>query len=175
VSGGEKGILISGVGGQGIVFAGRLLARAWFSQGKHVALRHAYGAEVMGTAVHSEIVVSEAPISCPYLEAANVAVVLHSVAMEEVRSRLVPGALLVADEEVKPIAAPDGVRVEVRPFIVAAEKGQADDAGRAGPLVALGFLARLEVVDLGALLAAVGADSVSAENRRLLHLGHSLG
>jgi 2-oxoglutarate ferredoxin oxidoreductase subunit gamma len=172
---GAKGLLISGVGGQGIVFAGRLLARAWFAQGQHVALRHAYGAEVMGTAVHSEVVVSPDPIPCPYLEFADVAVVLHRAALGEVLPRLAPGALLVADEEVKPAGAPDGVRVEVRPFIAVAEKGQAGDAGRASPLVALGFLARLGVVDLDALHAVIGKDPASEDNRRLLHLGHSLG
>lgn len=175
MSGGEKGILISGVGGQGIVFAGRLLARAWFSQGKHVALRHAYGAEVMGTAVQSEVVVSSDPIPCPYLEAVDVAVVLHSAALGEVLPRLAPGALLVIDEGVKLGGASDSLRVEVRPFIALAEKGQAGDAGRASPLVALGFLVWLGVVDLDALLAAIGKDATSEESRRLIDLGHSLG
>lgn len=174
MSRGEKGILISGVGGQGIVFAGRLLARAWFSQGKHVALRHAYGAEVMGTAVHSEVLVSSGPLRCPYLEVADVALVLHGAAVGEVLPRLAPGAVLVTDDGVNLGGASDGLRVVVRPFIALAEKGRAGDAGRASPLVALGFLARMAVVDLDALLAAIGTDAASEGNRRLIDLGHSL-
>lgn len=171
---GEKGILISGVGGQGIVFAGRLLARAWFAQGTHVALRHAYGAEVMGTAVHSEVLVSEAPIRSPYLERADVAVILHQAAVGEVLPRLAPGALLVVDQEVDLAGPPEGVRMEVQPFISLAEKGQAGDPGRAAPLVALGFLARLGVGDLGALLAILGKEAASGESCQLVQLGHTL-
>jgi len=174
MSAGEKGTLISGVGGQGIVFAGRLLARAWFSQGKHVALRHAYGAEVMGTAVHSEILVSSNPIPCPYLEVADVALVLHSAAVGEVLPRLAPGALLVTDEGVNLGGASDGLRVEVRPFTAAAERGLMGDPGRASPLVGLGCLGRLEVVDLDALLAVIGRDRASEDNVRLVRMGYSL-
>ncbi len=175
MSKGEQGLLISGVGGQGIVFAGRLLARAWFSQGKHVALRHAYGAEVMGTAVHSELVVSESPILCPYLETADVAVVLHRAAVDEVLPRLAGGALLVLDAEVGPVSVPDGVQVEVRPFLSWVEEAQPGDAGRASPLLALGFLSRRGVVDLDPLLAAIGVDAGFADNRELIFRGHSLG
>lgn len=174
MSGDTTGVLISGVGGQGIVFAGRLLARAWFAQGKHVALRHAYGAEVMGTAVHSEVLASSDPLRCPYLEMADVALVLHGAAVGEVLPRLGPRALLVVDAEVELDGPPEDARVEVRPFITLAEKGQSGDPGRASPLVALGFLAGLGVVDLDALLAAVGKDPASEENRRLLRLGRAL-
>jgi 2-oxoglutarate ferredoxin oxidoreductase subunit gamma len=174
MSHGDTGVLISGVGGQGIVFAGRILARAWFAQGKHVALRYTFGAEVMGTAVHSEVVVSARPILCPYLETADVALVLHRAALGEVLPRLAAGALVVADEEVKLERAPDGVRVEVQPFISVSAKGRSGDPGRASPLVALGFLARLGVVDLDALLAAAGKEPSSEENRQLLQVGHAL-
>jgi len=169
-----KGVLISGIGGQGIVFAGRLLARAWFGQGKHVALRYAFGAEVMGTAVHSEVVVSPRPILFPYLEKADVAVVLHASAAAEVVARLVPNALLVADEAVGAVQGPDGVRVEVRPFIAATTKGRPGDPGRASPIAALGFLAKLGVVDWAALLTAAHGEPAAKENEGFLHTGHGM-
>lgn len=169
-----KAILISGIGGQGIVFAGRLLARAWFSGGNHVALRYAYGAEVMGTTVHSEVVVSPRPILFPYLETADVAVVLHASAAVEVLARLVPGALFVTDEAVGTLSVPDGVRVEVRPFIAATTKGRPGDPGRASPIAALGFLAKLGIVDLEILTLAAQGEPGSEENRAALLAGFSL-
>jgi Pyruvate/2-oxoacid:ferredoxin oxidoreductase gamma subunit len=45
----ELRVRLSGIGGQGIVFAGRLLSQAMVEAGKYVSLRYAYGAEVMGT------------------------------------------------------------------------------------------------------------------------------
>ncbi len=170
-----QGVLISGVGGQGIVFAGRVLARAWFAQGRHVALRYTYGAEVMGTAVHSEVLASSRPLLCPYLERADAAVVLHRAALPEVLPRLSPGALLVLDEGVGQGRVPSGVKVEVRPFVSLAARGRAGDPGRASPLVALGFLATRGVVDLDLLLATVEGEPASAENRALLQQGFALG
>jgi len=170
----RKGVLISGVGGQGIVFAGRFLARAWFSAGKHVALRYAYGAEVMGTAVHSEVLVSSGPIPCPYLEEADVAVLLHPSAAGEVLARLAPGALLVADEAVGDLPVPEGVRALYKPFIAATTKGRPGDPGRMSPVAALGFLTRLGVVDLDVLMAAAQGGPGPAENRAALQQGHAL-
>lgn len=170
----QKAILISGIGGQGIVFAGRLLARAWFSGGNHVALRYAYGAEVMGTAVHSEVVVSARPILFPYLEKADVAVVLHPSAAAEALARLAPAALLVADEAVGAIRVPAGVRLEVRPFIAATAKGRPGDPGRASPITALGFLAKQGAVDWAALLAAARGEPAAKENEAFLHIGYGM-
>lgn len=171
---GERGILISGIGGQGIVFAGRALARAWFAQGWRVALRYTYGAEVMGTAVHSEVVASSQPLLCPYLELADAAVVLHRAALGEVLPRLARGALLVVDEGIRYGQVPSGVKVEVRPFVLLSSQGRAGDPGRASPMVALGFLAARGMVELDPLLAAVDGEPGAAENRALLQQGFAL-
>jgi len=170
----EKAVVISGIGGQGIVFAGRLLARAWFADGNHVALRYAFGAEVMGTAVHSEVLASSRPILFPYLEKADVAVVLHASAAGEVLARLRPDALLVADEAVGGLPVPEGVRALYKPFIAATTQGRPGDPGRMSPVAALGFLARLEVVDLAVLMAAAQGGPGPTENRAALQQGHAL-
>ncbi len=170
----ERAVLISGIGGQGIVFAGRLLARAWFALEKHVALRYSYGAEVMGTAVHSEVLLSPRPILFPYLERADVAVVLHGSAWAEVLSRVKPAAFFVADEGLKRLPLPTGVRAVYKPFVAATTKGRPGDPGRASPVVALGYLAREGVVDWNALRAAVEGEPAAKENEAALRAGYLL-
>ncbi|MCX7750156.1 MAG: 2-oxoacid:acceptor oxidoreductase family protein [Candidatus Bipolaricaulota bacterium] len=170
---GETAFVLSGIGGQGVLFAGRLLARALVSMGRHVALRYAYGAEVMGTAVHAEVVAAAVPILCPFPEAFDAALVLHRAALPEVLLRLSPGGLLLADAAVTVPNGLPGIRVEKRPFVLLAGGGPGDP-GRASPLVALGFLARLGYVPLEALLEAAAREPAAEENRAFLLQGHAL-
>lgn len=166
-------VILSGIGGQGVLFAGRLLARAWFGQGREVALRYVYGAEVMGTAVHAEVTAADAPLLCPFPEAFDAALVLHRAALPEVLPRLSPSGLLLLDAEVEVAEAPLGIRVERRPFVLLAGGGPGDP-GRASPLVALGFLARLGHVPLEALLGAASQEPNAEENQAFLRAGHAL-
>lgn len=165
---------ISGVGGQGIVFAGRLLAQAMFREGKEVALRYTYGAEVMGTAVHSEIVIADDPILSPYFRKAQVAVVLHPRAFPEAVSLVEEGGLLVLDATVPLVVRPSGVEVEVRPFVEKTSSGRPGDPGRLAPMAALGFLAKLGLFPFAPLLAAAEGGRAAQENLAALKLGFAL-
>lgn len=171
----ELRLRLSGIGGQGIVFAGRLLAQALLEAGKHVTLRYAYGAEVMGTPVHSELVISSEPILCPYFEKADVAVVLHPQACAEAISGLSPTGLLVLDSGVNAQGKiPLKVRVEVRPFVALSSRDRPGDPGRLAPVAALGFLAKLGLFPLDPLLRAASTGRAAEENLEALKLGFSL-
>jgi 2-oxoglutarate ferredoxin oxidoreductase subunit gamma len=170
----EVRLRLSGIGGQGIVFAGRLLSQALLEEGKHVALRYAYGAEVMGTPVHSEILFSSEPILCPYFRKADVAVILHPRALAEALPGLSEKGLLVVDEAIELVEVPPGVRVEVRPFVTASARGRPGDPGRLAPLAALGFLARLGFFSLPPLLRQAGTGRAAEENIAALRLGFDL-
>jgi len=171
----ELRLRLSGIGGQGIVFAGRLLAHALLDTGKHVALRYSYGAEVMGTPVHSEIVISSEPILCPYFRDADVAVVLHPRAFPEAFSQLSPTGFLILDSAINPARElPPTLRWEARPFVAASSKGRPGDPGRLAPVAALGFLAKLGFFPLEPLLRAASAGRAAQENLDALQLGFSL-
>lgn len=170
----ETKIRLSGIGGQGIVFAGRLLAQALLEAGKHVALRYAYGAEVMGTPVHSELVLSDELIPCPYFREADIAMVLHPRAFSEAISGLSPAGLLVADSGVKVHGVPAGVRVEVQPFVALSSRGRPGDPGRLAPVAALGFLAKLGIFPAEPLFKVASSGRASEENIEALKLGLNL-
>ncbi len=170
----ELRLRLSGIGGQGIIFAGRLLAQSLVEDGKEVTLRYAYGAEVMGTPVHAELVISEDPILCPYFPKADVGLVLHPRALGEALPGLAPGGLLVLDSTVPKPEMAGAIRIEVRPFVGRTSKGQPGDPGRLAAVAGLGFLAKLGLFPLEPLLRSAASGRAAEENSEALRLGFSL-
>ncbi len=58
-------LLIAGFGGQGIIFAGKLLAYAGLKEGKEVVYFPSYGAEMRGGTANCTVIVSNSPIASP--------------------------------------------------------------------------------------------------------------
>lgn len=170
----ELRLRLSGIGGQGIVFAGRLLSHAMVEAEKYVSLRYSYGAEVMGTPVHSELVLSDEPILCPFFREAQVTVVLHPRAFPEALLGIDTQGLLVVDSAVTLERVPPGTKVEVRPFVAVTTKGRPGDPGRLAPVAALGFLAKRGFFPLDPLLRAAGSGRAAQENVEALQLGFNL-
>ncbi len=165
---------ISGIGGQGIVFAGRLLAQAMAEEGKEVALRYAYGAEVMGTPVHAELVIADEPMLSPYFREAQVAVILHPRAFPEAIPFVAENGLVVLDSSCGGRKAHGGWKVEVRPFVARVAGGRPGDPGRLAPVAALGFLAKLGLFPLEPITRVASAGRAAQENLTAIMLGHEL-
>ncbi len=52
-------IRITGLGGQGVVLAGKILGRAAVYDEKHVVQTQSYGAEARGSAAKSEVIIAD--------------------------------------------------------------------------------------------------------------------
>ena len=61
-------ILIAGLGGEGVVYAGEILGQAATLDGKFATQRNSYGASQRGEAVCAEILISNKPIKYPFIE-----------------------------------------------------------------------------------------------------------
>lgn len=91
-------VRIGGVGGQGIVLAGRLLGRAAaLYDGKEAVCTQSYGPEARGGASRADVVISEKPVDYPYVLQADILAVLFQEAYTRFRDRVAPGGLLIAD------------------------------------------------------------------------------
>lgn len=89
-------IRIGGVGGQGIVLAGRLLGKAAaLFDGKEAVCTQSYGPEARGGASRSDIIISDRPVDYPYVIEADVLAVLFQEAYTRFRSSVKPGAMLI--------------------------------------------------------------------------------
>ena len=58
-------VLIAGFGGQGIIFAGKLLANAGLKEGKKVVFYPSYGAEMRGGTANCTVIISNSMIPSP--------------------------------------------------------------------------------------------------------------
>lgn len=95
---GNSEIRIGGVGGQGIVTAGRLLGiAAALYDGKEAVCTQSYGPEARGGASRSDIIISDTPVDYPYVLKADVLAVLFQEAYVRFHTRVKPGALLIYD------------------------------------------------------------------------------
>lgn len=91
-------IRFGGVGGQGIVLAGRLLGKAAaLFDGKEAVCTQTYGPEARGGASRADVIISDSPVDYPFVTNADVLAVLFQEAYARFRSRLKPGGTLIID------------------------------------------------------------------------------
>ncbi len=64
----KSDVLIAGFGGQGVLLAGKLLARAGMLGGKHVTWFPSYGAEMRGGTANCTVIISDEEIGSPVVD-----------------------------------------------------------------------------------------------------------
>jgi len=110
----EHAIALAGRGGQGVVLAATLLARAAFKKKLYVAQLQSYGAEVRGGAVVAYVVLSKQPIENPYPESYDLVVALHEAGIARRRAEVLSSKAVLVDEDlVKPIRKDNVIRVKI--------------------------------------------------------------
>lgn len=88
-------VIISGFGGQGVMFAGQLLAYAGLREGRQVAWVPSYGPEMRGGTAHAAIIISDEEIGSLIVARPSIAVVLNLPSLERYAPALKPGGILV--------------------------------------------------------------------------------
>jgi 2-oxoglutarate ferredoxin oxidoreductase subunit gamma len=91
-------VRFAGVGGQGIVLAGRLLGKAAaLYDGKEAVATQTYGPEARGGAARADVVISDDRVDYPFVTDADALAVLFQDAYARFRSRLRSGGTLIVD------------------------------------------------------------------------------
>ncbi|RKY07098.1 MAG: 2-oxoacid:ferredoxin oxidoreductase subunit gamma [Planctomycetota bacterium] len=93
----ETRIIIGGFGGQGVVSAGSILARAAMAEEKFVTQMVSYGAEMRGGTANSTVVISDSQIASPVIERPDVAILLNQPSLDKFEERIVSGGLAVVN------------------------------------------------------------------------------
>ena len=139
----QEELIISGFGGQGVLFAGQLLAYAAVEAGKHVTWIPSYGPEMRGGTAHCTVVVSDEPIGSPLVRHPTSAIALNLPSFEKYEALIKPGGLMVYNKSLI-VATPSrgDVRYVAVPANVIAEE--------------LGNIRQANVVLLGAYLNVTG-------------------
>jgi 2-oxoglutarate ferredoxin oxidoreductase subunit gamma len=94
----EQSVIFSGFGGQGLLFAGQILARAAMEEDLEVLWIPSYGPEMRGGTAYCTVLIGDEPIGSPVVDQAWAAVVLNPPSLARFGSVVMPGGLLVVNE-----------------------------------------------------------------------------
>ena len=169
---------LSGFGGQGIILAGVLMARAAVEQdGLYATQTQSYGAESRGGACMANVVLSPEKIDYPEPEELDILVAMSQSALDRHIGDLLPDGTLIVDSSMV-TRVPDGLSGPL--YRIPATRTAADELDRqvVANTVMLGATARLtNTVSIGGLIAAMEASVPSHTvdlNRRAIQAGVAL-
>ncbi|AQT68425.1 Pyruvate synthase subunit PorC [Anaerohalosphaera lusitana] len=91
----ETKIAIAGFGGQGIVLAGNILARAAVLEKKNVTGMVSYGVEMRGGTANATIVISDDEIASPVVERPDAAMLLNQPSVDRFVPAIEPGGVAI--------------------------------------------------------------------------------
>lgn len=152
-------IIISGFGGQGVLFAGQLLAYAGLEEGRHVTWIPSYGPEMRGGTAHCTVIVSDLEIGSPIVRNPGAVLVLNPPSLEKYAPLVQAGGVLVVDSSLVTASAN---RADVQEIRLPAKEIATE----------LGVPQIANVVMLGALAQATGVVRIETLARVLQeHLG----
>lgn len=119
---------IAGFGGQGVLFAGKILAYAGMLAGKEVTWLPSYGPEMRGGTANITVIVSDTPIASPIINYPNVLVAMNQPSLEKFESDVQKAGIIIVDSALIPIEVQ---RSDVQTFYIPATK-LAEEAGLKG-------------------------------------------
>lgn len=90
-------VIVSGFGGQGILFLGRLMAQTAMHQGSHVTFFPAYGPEVRGGRANCHVIVSSDEIFSPMIVECDAVLSMNHMSWDYFSQRLRPEGLAVVN------------------------------------------------------------------------------
>jgi len=133
----EREVFLTGIGGQGVQLAARVLALAATREGRNVMSLGTYGGTMRGGNTDSTVVVADGPIGSPPIVSRGwSAIVVHPRFFEPTRPRLRPDGVVVFD---RGLAGDDFDAGAAHAHGVdATALCRRVEAGRAGSLVLLG-------------------------------------
>jgi len=146
---GSLNILLAGFGGQGVLFAGKLIAEAGLIEGREISWLPSYGPEMRGGTANCSVVLSDEPIGSPLVTEPDVLIAMNQPSLDKVIADVAPGGTVIVDSTMVPRLPERG---DVKLFAVPATK-LAEDAGLKG----LG-----NVVLVGKLLKEIGFCGIEA-------------
>jgi 2-oxoglutarate ferredoxin oxidoreductase subunit gamma len=175
----QKEITISGVGGQGMILCGTLIAEAAaVHEHKKATLSSEYGVETRGTFAKSDVIVSDEEIFFPDVTEPDLVVCLHPIAYARYSGKIGDALLLYNSDEVTPDEDAEGPQKGLAITQMAKELGNPQTAN----ILTMGAIAGLtEVITPEGAKEAIRrffkgkSDKVIALNEKAFDLGYEKG
>lgn len=94
----QKEIIIAGFGGQGVLFAGQVLAYAAMDSGKEVTWIPSYGPEMRGGTANCTVILADEEIGSPLVKYPPLAVVLNLPSFDKYEPLVKAGGVLIVNQ-----------------------------------------------------------------------------
>ena len=92
-------IRLSGLGGQGLVLAGRILGEAaTIHENLYAVQKQSYGPEARGGSSRSDVIIAEREVGFPYIDEADILLAMSQEAYDKYSRHLRPEGILIVDE-----------------------------------------------------------------------------
>ena len=161
-------IIIAGFGGQGVLSMGKILAYSGIMHGQEVSWMPSYGPEMRGGTANVTVILSDEPISSPYLHLFDTAIILNQQSMDKFEESVKPGGTLLYD--------PNGIidhptRTDIEIYQIEGRKYAAELGNKKiSNMIVLGaFLKEKPIVDVQNVVDAL-KKSVSQRHHHLIPL-----
>lgn len=93
-------VKIGGFGGQGVILSGYILGKAAsIYDSKHATMIQSFGPEARGSACSAQLIISNEPISYPYIVSPNVMILMSQEAYSKFSPELASGGTLLTEED----------------------------------------------------------------------------
>ena len=90
-------IILSGFGGQGILFAGKSLAYSAMTAGKELSWLPSYGPEMRGGTANCSVCISDKPIGSPLVTEPDILVVMNTPSFDRFEKKVKSGGKMFVD------------------------------------------------------------------------------
>ena len=173
-------IVIAGFGGQGILFAGKVLAYTGLVNGYEISWLPSYGPEVRGGTANCHVIMSEGPVASPLITKPTALIAMNLPSLRKFENSVVPGGLILLDSS---LIEEEVERTDVTVIRIPATK-MADEAGArklANMIMTGAFVKATGCVDFDGLVKGAakcvpaGKDAVLEQNKKLLLMGYDYG
>ena len=112
-------ILIAGFGGQGVLFAGKVLAYKGLLEGKHLSWLPSYGPEMRGGTANCSVIISDEPVGSPIVDKPDVLIAMNLPSLDKYEASVVPGGQIYVESS---LIGRKVVRDDVEVFYIPATK-----------------------------------------------------
>ncbi len=96
----EMAAVISGFGGQGVLFLGKIIAYVGMLKGYEVSWLPSYGPEMRGGTANCSVCISDAPISSPLVTNPNTFLAMNLPSYQKFIGSVEPGGIVIFDNTV---------------------------------------------------------------------------
>jgi 2-oxoglutarate ferredoxin oxidoreductase subunit gamma len=150
----QQEVIIAGFGGQGVLFAGQLLAYSAMDEGKAVTWIPSYGPEMRGGTANCTVVISDEEIGSPFVKNPTAVIAMNLPSLDKFENLVAPGGVLVVNASMvdRPVAREDITVVNIPANDIAESLG----SSRSSNMVLLGaLLGNLDLLPLEAVEKAL--------------------